>query len=347
MKLLLKPLAIVLSLIPGLHAMEQKQDIFFFDNLPKENIKAMIMAKAAPYYYYEYGHAGELALVNKEWQQLINNSTLEHPLYKIPVSFEEYCIFNVFINGRLIYKPNKDDENDHGGDIQEKARRNNIGMKAMRISDLMNDSKGFDPFDLEECGVDTSSDLKISPGYRKERPDFEEGDLQIWIVSRPEIERELKNGKAQHLAEIFPKWKKNAPIGVFWTPVVDNEKARGFRVLYHYDYRTENFKSMSNDDLIEHKLGIYEHIIRFWAENSLAKKWQNGCESSCMGAGPWLKRKKHLFTKDIDKFSFCFKPTFQVPEVLIPESVEPVSEFQPVDEPFIDFDYAGLACVIS
>lgn len=232
MNLLLKNMAIMLSLIAGSHTMEPRN---LFEMIPEDNQKIMILAEAALPYYYKDGHPGELASVCKKWYQLINFSILPHPIYKTLITMEDYCHFNLYINGRVIYKPNTDYKNN---------------MKIMRIADLMNSSGEFNSFDLKECGG-VGKYIKITPGYKKQLSLSEKFKFEIWIVLRSEIEKDLKEGKAAHFKEIFKKWNTKAPIGIFWTTTC-KKRTDIAEDLENYNYNiTKNLTFLSYKSLYE------------------------------------------------------------------------------------------------
>jgi hypothetical protein len=97
-------------------------------------------------------------------------------------------IYQEFLKGKLIYKPNQanDDEN-----IE------------FPINDLANPLKG--KFDLSRCG-DLSQYLSISIGYRKEKNLKNTNELEIWIAPRFLVEKDL----------IHHNWSEIAPIAIFW-----------------------------------------------------------------------------------------------------------------------------------
>lgn len=134
-----------------------------------------------------------------------------------------------FLNGRLIYKPNKDDD---------------IGKVEFRIADLANPLEST--FDLSKCG-DAGKYFSISTGYRKRKKEENAHKVEIWIVPRFLIEKEINTKKSHFLNGIFPNnWSDAAPVGIIWT-WGGWEYYRGW-----YDYLTnEDFEHISNDNLYE------------------------------------------------------------------------------------------------
>lgn len=73
-------------------------------------------------------------------------------------------IYLQFLNGMLVYKPNKD---------------NDIGRKEFRIRDLTNPLSGV--FDISRCG-DSASYLQISTGFRTAVNPANRNKIEVWIV---------------------------------------------------------------------------------------------------------------------------------------------------------------------
>jgi hypothetical protein len=98
----------------------------------------------------------------------------------------------------LIYRPNpKSDE----------------GMMEMPFSDLVNPLEG--EFDLSRCG-DAGQYLSINCGYKKGTNSHNSDKIEIWIVPKFVVEKEL-NATASHYKDIMAKWTEQAAIGIFWT----------------------------------------------------------------------------------------------------------------------------------
>jgi hypothetical protein len=70
-------------------------------------------------------------------------------------------------------------------------------------------------FDLSRCG-EADRYLTVSTGYKKEFKEENENKIEVWIVPRFLIEKEI-NTTAKHYQTIFNKWSPTNPIGIFWT----------------------------------------------------------------------------------------------------------------------------------
>lgn len=143
---------------------------------------------------------------------------------------EEKEIYQRFLKGELIYKPN---------------RENDDGKISLPISSLRDPLNGT--FDLSSCG-DASKYLSISTGYRKEKKSENENKIEIWITPRFLIKKELTT-TAQHFQEILkeyePEWPNTAPVGLFWTWGKWDELER-----YHY-LTSVGLITLGADDLME------------------------------------------------------------------------------------------------
>lgn len=157
-----------------------------------------------------------------DWYQFISNchKFINEMQYTSPlieegtVNLEQKCLHELFYNLELVYNPNPDSEE---------------GLVRFKISDLPNPQEGT--FDLSQCG-DAGKYLTISTGYPQKESVENKNKLEIWIVRRDFIEEELKENRVQQLKGHFPEWsdkadykyicgltewKKNVPIGIFWT----------------------------------------------------------------------------------------------------------------------------------
>jgi V8-like Glu-specific endopeptidase len=135
-------------------------------------------------------------LINKISQTYVLNPQV---LLIPPVAYGYEQIYQRFLNGRLIYKPNKG---------------NDIGKIELRIADLTNPLEGT--FNLSQCG-DAGKYLSISTGYRKGMKPENANKVEIWFVPRFLVEREINEG-ASHFKPIFlDKWPNTALIGISWT----------------------------------------------------------------------------------------------------------------------------------
>lgn len=136
-----------------------------------------------------------------------------------------------FLNGKLIYRPNGD--------------RNDDGKIEMRIADLSNPFDGT--FDLSRCGS-TGNYLSISTGYRKEKKAENASKVEIWLAPRFLIERNLA-ATAGHFQEIMGGWDgAAAPVGIFWN-------WGGWDNLGYYDYlTTNNMDEIGSENLFEKQI---------------------------------------------------------------------------------------------
>lgn len=137
-------------------------------------------------------------------------------------------VYENFFNGLLLYKPKRgrDDE-----------------IIKLPIRSLSNPLEGT--FDLSLFG-DMGKYLSISTGYRKGKKPENASKVEIWIVPRFLVEREL-NTTAAHFKPIIDKWweQEKAPVGLFWTN-------GGWDDLSWYDYlTTQSMAEISNNNLYE------------------------------------------------------------------------------------------------
>jgi len=138
------------------------------------------------------------------------------------------AIYERFLNGVLIYRPNRD-----GSDI---------GTVALPIKELKDPMDGT--FDLSRCG-DSGKYLIISTGYRKEKKPENTMKLEIWIAPRFLIEKELSS-MAAHFKPIMKNWTQEVPVGIFWNWGDE-------RRMNRYDYLT----TMDMDNLS--KINLYKN----------------------------------------------------------------------------------------
>jgi len=143
------------------------------------------------------GTIGKLPVVCKDWQLLIKrhkNNILQVAICnRFLIDKETY---ERFLNGRLIYN--------------SKIR----GKVELLIADLVNPLGGT--FDLSQCGH-AGDYLSISTGYRKEKKSENRFKVEIWLIPRFLMERDINEG-ASHLNNIFPSdWPETAPVGIIWT----------------------------------------------------------------------------------------------------------------------------------
>ncbi len=168
------------------------------------------------------------------------------------------AIYERFLNGALLYRPNGDG--------------NDAGMITLPIRALENALEGT--FDLSRCG-DTGKYLSIATGYRKGKKPENASKVEIWFAPRFLIEKEL-NGSAAHFKPIMGNWKQEAPVGMFWTWGGDGG-------LSDYDYLTT--ESMDNLS----KINLYE--------NSEKSALGRACAASAIysrEAGWWYVAHRHV-----------------------------------------------------
>jgi serine/threonine protein kinase len=155
-------------------------------------------------------------------------------------------VYERFLKGRLIYKPNK--ENDEG-------------KIELRIADLGNPLEG--EFDLSGCG-DTGKYLSINTGYRKGKRPENANKTEIWFAPRFLIEKNL-SGSASHFKDIMGSWDAStAPVGTFFT-------WGGWDDLNDYDYATKLTWEAYNDPennlrKIDNSLDCFPHFGSHWPQ---------------------------------------------------------------------------------
>ncbi|MBX9703462.1 MAG: hypothetical protein K2Q34_05075 [Alphaproteobacteria bacterium] len=142
------------------------------------------------------------------------------------------AVYRRFINGKLIYKPNRDNE---------------VDRIEIPFSILSSPLEGtFDLSDKSKFG-DIGDKISISAGYRKEQKAENKGKVEVWIVPKFVVEKNLAT-TAKHLATILDKF--TSPVGVFWTWGKWNN-------MDCYDYLTsQNFDELSNGE------NLYEKYAR-------------------------------------------------------------------------------------
>jgi hypothetical protein len=100
-----------------------------------------------------------------------------------------------FLNGVLIYKPNKND----------------VGMVTLPIAKLANPLEGT--FDLLQCG-NAGRYLRIATGLRTDVK--KDSKVEIWFTPRFLVESNLK-ASASHFQPIFGNWDARNAVGIFWS----------------------------------------------------------------------------------------------------------------------------------
>jgi len=105
-----------------------------------------------------------------------------------------------FLNGKLIYTPHKESDEE---------------MAVFNISDLWNPLGGR--FNLSLCG-NTAQYLCISTGYRKEKKAENDEKVEIWFTPWFLVEKELSSKAISHHYSIFSlPWRENDSVSVSWT----------------------------------------------------------------------------------------------------------------------------------
>ena len=142
---------------------------------------------------------------------------------EVAKGYEE--IYKKFVMGKLIYNP---DPNDNEGKIEFPFR------------DLIDPLEGT--FDLTGCR-ESGQYLSISTGYRKGKKAQNSEKVEIWIVPRFLIEKEI-NSTTRHFQPIMNEWSAAAaPVGIFWT-------WGGWNDLNLFDYLVDNsLDQLSNNNL--------------------------------------------------------------------------------------------------
>ncbi len=143
-------------------------------------------------------------------------------------------VYRRFMNGKLVYKPNKD---------------NDVGLIELPIAMLLNVLEGT--FDLSRCG-NAERYLSINTGYKNEQRIEERSKLEIWFVPKFVVEKQLR-GSARYIQPLISArswgidpWMEEK-IGIFYT----YPWCSYLRDL-HFDYlTTESVKSLENQNLLE------------------------------------------------------------------------------------------------
>jgi|GEM_PF-5925720 len=169
--------------------------------------------------------------------EISTHSSLVSTKSSIPkaiLSYEE--IYQRFINGKLVYKPNPESEE---------------GIIELPIAGLNNPLEGI--FDLSKCG-NVGKYVSIATGYKKEKKTGNSQKLEIWIVPRFIMEKELgpSYGKFFAIREAC-----SSPVNVFWT-------WGGWDNLGWYDYLTQDFNELSNGENLykkwQQRVDQYPHL---------------------------------------------------------------------------------------
>jgi V8-like Glu-specific endopeptidase len=179
-------------------------------------------------------------------------------------------IYERFLKGVLIYRP---------------YPNSNVGRIDLPIKALGNPLEGT--FDLSKCG-NAGQYLSISTGYRKRKKPENASKVEIWIVPRFLIEKELTT-TARHFWDIYGKWNDRASVGIFWT-------WGGWDDLTWHSYLTDQ----SIDDL---------------PNNNLFKQESYGRKTTMFSAFPLhLFGNSHTMHAVLFSCSFRGDPPFQAPQ---------------------------------
>jgi hypothetical protein len=146
---------------------------------------------------------------------------------EIAIGYED--IYIRFIKGRLIFKPNRD---------------NDTGRVEIPFSSFPNPLDGT--FDLSRCEP-VGKYVSISSGYRSGQKTENRNKHEVWIVPRFVIEKSLST-TAKHFASVMDKFL--SPVGIFWTwGAWDSSK-----MMEWYDYVTmQSFDQLSNGEDLHKK----------------------------------------------------------------------------------------------
>ena len=133
-------------------------------------------------------------------QELIYTDEPIKPFNHYPAVAEGYeDIYDRFLNGKLIYRPN---------------RNSDEGKVELRIADLADPLEGT--FDLSRCGDTGGKYMSISTGYRKRKNPENATKFEIWIAPKFLIEKKLST-TAAHFEDVMNYWvQEKAQVGLFW-----------------------------------------------------------------------------------------------------------------------------------
>ncbi len=182
-----------------------------------------------------------LSLVCKDWNEIISRNSknwiCEH--FNIPPQHRD--VFWSLFKGRLTYKPNPNSEEDQVN---------------LFISSFPNPLEG--EFDLSKCG-DTGHYLSINMGYRKVQTPANALKIEIWVLPRFLVNKELPSiAEKHHLRAVITSghWDAaRAPIGIFWTWGGENADDHMSSCDYYHmsscDYlTTESMEDLGSENLL-------------------------------------------------------------------------------------------------
>ncbi len=154
------------------------------------------------------------------------------------------AVYLRFLKGVLIYRPTAGSE---------------VGQIILPIAQLMNPLEGR--FDLSKCG-DAGKYLSISTGYRKGKKIENADKLEIWIVPKFIVEKDLTT-TAVHYQPIQECW--SSPVGIIWS----NGK---WDNMNWYDYlATQDFDALSNEESLYEKWKQHQYYTHRTPDFSIAR----------------------------------------------------------------------------
>jgi len=194
-------MALTLTAPQLIHALETD-----FIDIPK-SLRRLIIREAAKERYVNEKNPCGLALVCREWSGVISDEKqiIGQPCWKASygVTPKKESIYQQFLNGVLIYRPDPDSDN---------------GRIELPIRTLANPLDGT--FDLSNCG-EVGKYLSISTGYRKVWNPANAGKFETWFIPRFLVDQNMSNlAHNHHLRKIIEEghWDAvKAPVGIFWT----------------------------------------------------------------------------------------------------------------------------------
>jgi hypothetical protein len=139
----------------------------------------------------------------REVQQQMKDEVLQIQIHqqlsrppKIVEGYEE--IYRQFLKGKLVYKPNKD---------------NDDGRKEFPIAALANPLEGT--FDIRGCG-DSAQYLQISTGFRTRKEPANENKIEVWIVPQFVLQKDPRAKAFNDFLQTQEK-HRNKPFAILFT----------------------------------------------------------------------------------------------------------------------------------
>lgn len=185
-----------------------------FNSLLSNEVKPIILVYAA-----RDIEPSDLRLVCSNWKNIIDQGTnkdLEEsityknigPVWKqcihawYGITKDNEKVMQQFLNGKLLYKPNKD---------------NNEGIIELTILDLKNPFAGM--FNLSLCNNpewgNAGKYIAVMTGFRKGKMEKNKDKLEVWISPRFLIEK-FKESTAKHFEPILKQWNGKLPFIKTW-----------------------------------------------------------------------------------------------------------------------------------